>query len=258
MIQFTRAITKQPAQSLINGLSLDENNLKPDYQLALKQHEQYINALKQSGLSVMTLPASEAFPDSCFVEDIAVLAPEFAIITRPGAETRRQEITTTPDLLSDDYTESVIHTLTEPALLEGGDVMLIDKQFYIGLSSRTNAAGVEQFTAIAQSYGYAVTAIPVSYSLHLKTGVTYLGDNRLVMTEDYQDEAAFAGFEKIITPSDENNCANIIRINSQVIVPEGYSETQTAIEALGYQTIAVNISEFAKIDGGLTCLSLRF
>lgn len=258
MIHFTRALAKTPAKSLINGLTLEDNPDKPLYSLAIQQHQAYLQALQQSGLSVTTLPASEDFPDSCFIEDIAVLAPTFAIITRPGAESRREEISTSPNLLADYYHDDHVHTLSAPALLEGGDVMLIDQCFYIGLSSRTNQAGIDQFTAVAQRYGYAVKTITAAYSLHLKTGVTYLGDNRLVMVKAYETEPHFADFEKIITPDAEKNCANIIRINDHVILPRGYPVTQSMIEGLGYNTINVGISEFAKIDGGLTCLSLRF
>lgn len=258
MIKFNHALSKAPAKSLIHGLTLSESPAKPQYQLAVEQHRQYINALEQSGLNVTNLAASEAFPDSCFIEDIAVLAPEFAILTRPGAESRREEITTTPDLLTDYYATANIHTLTSPALLEGGDVMLINQCFYIGLSTRTNQAGIEQFSHIAETYGYSVKPITVAYSLHLKTGVTYLGDNRLLMVKAYEQEPYFSSFEKVITPDNEKDCANIIRINDKVIIPKGHPTTQASIEALGYDTICVNISEFAKIDGGLTCLSLRF
>lgn len=262
MIHFTHAISKTPAQSLINGLSLTENNEKPDYALALKQHQAYRDALAAAGLSVTCQVADEAFPDSCFVEDVAVVTPSCVIITRPGAKTRQDEIQTVPTWFTEHVTHVdkplPQHTITADATLEGGDVMLIDKHFYVGLSSRTNAAGVEQFREIVSLYGYSVTAVPVTFSLHLKTGVTYLGAQRLLMVKAYEDCPEFADFEKIITPNAENNCANIIRINNHVVIPAGYPVTEKALKDLGYTLLTVDISEFAKIDGGLTCLSLRF
>ena len=192
------------------------------------------------------------------MEDVAVVAEKCAIITNPGADTRNGETAGIVDAIGKFYSEDQIGYIKAPGTLEGGDVMKCGNTFYIGLSARTNEEGIKQFADFFGSYGYEVVAVPLTEVLHLKTGVNYLENNKMLVSGEFIDKPVFADYEKMIVPEEEAYGANCIWMNGTVIVPEGYPSVQKAVEDAGYPVITVDTSEFRKIDGGLSCLSLRF
>ena len=231
---------------------------KPDYELALKQHDSYIEALKKCGVEVTILPADEAFPDSCFVEDTAVLTRKCAIITNPGAGSRNREILTMIPEIRKFYKEEQIEYIKAPGTLEGGDVMMVGDHFYVGRSARTNGEGIRQFVAILEKYGLSGSEVPLELVLHLKTGVNYIENDTMLVSGEFIEKPEFARFKKIIVPPEEAYGANCIWMNGTVIVPKGYPTVEKGIRDAGYPVIIVDTSEYKKLDGGLSCLSLRF
>jgi dimethylargininase len=253
---FTKAIVRTPGRSLTDGITAHPELGKPDYTLALRQHEAYVKALEQCGLTVQTLPAQEEFPDSCFVEDVAVCTSRFAIITRPGADSRRGEISGVRSILSSHF--KIIEEIQDPGTIEGGDVMMVGDTFYVGLSTRTNAEGVAQFIAALERNGYSGVGVKMPDTLHLKTGCSYMEENVLLVDHAFAEHEEFKSFIRIGIDPAESYAANCLRINDFVIVPAGYPKALAAIKAVGMKTIELDMSEFKKIDGGLSCLSLRF
>ena len=231
---------------------------KPDYDLALIQHDAYIEALKQCGVDVTVLPADENYPDSCFVEDPAVLTEKCAVITNPGASSRNGEKVSIEEAVRKFYPEDRIEHIQAPGTLEGGDVMMCGTHFFVGRSERTNEEGIRQFAAILEKYGYTCAEVRLEEVLHLKTGVNYLENNNMLVSGEFTDKPEFESYTKYVIPEDEAYAANCIWVNDTVIVPEGYPAVLAAVKAMGYRTITVDTSEYRKLDGGLSCLSLRF
>ena len=256
MKKFSHIIARTPAKSLINGLT-SANLGKPDYQKALDQHNNYIHALQQCDVDITILPASEEFPDSVFVEDVALCTPHCAIITRPGAETRRAETTLITEAINRFYPNKVEY-LQAPGTVEAGDIMMVDKHFYIGLSARTNQEGAKQMIAILEKYGLSGSVVTLEKVLHLKTGLAYLEHNNLLAAGEFITKPEFQHLNIIEIPEEESYAANCIWVNERVIMPAGYPITKAKIAALGYQVIEVDTSEYRKIDGGVSCMSLRF
>ncbi|MCG8572145.1 MAG: arginine deiminase-related protein [Spirochaetes bacterium] len=252
---FTKAITRRPCRAMINGITT-VNLGKPDYDLALKQHDQYIKALETCGLTVEILEADEGFPDSCFVEDTAVLIPECAILTRPGDSSRMGEVELLASHLKSKFNR--VFNLKGPATLDGGDVLLVEKHFYIGLSKRTNAEGIRQFKEFVEPFGYDVTGIPVKYSLHLKSGLVYLNNNHMLIINEYHDDEMFRHYHKLNVKPEEKYSANCLWLNDKVLVANGFPATKEMVINAGYNIITLDMTEFQKIDGALTCLSLRY
>jgi len=252
---FSRAIVRTPGKSLVNGLTTAQLGA-PDYEKALAQHHAYIQALRECGLDVTVMPADEAHPDSTFVEDAALLTPHCAIITNPGAPSRRGEIDTVKTAAQQFY--SSIEQIHDPGTVEAGDIMMVDDHYYIGLSQRTNRKGAEQLIQILQKYGMSGSMIHLDNVLHLKTGIAYLENNNLIVCREFVNKEEFDPFNKIEIPDYESYAANCIWINGTVIIPSGYPVTCEKITALDYNVIETDMSEFQKLDGGLSCLSLRF
>lgn len=253
---FKNVIVRTPSRSLVNGITAHPDLGKPDYAKALEQHRHYVETLGKCGVEIHILDAMEEFPDSCFVEDTAVCTPGFAMITSPGAESRKGEEKHIIGELEKFYDD--LQYVKAPGTLEGGDVMMVGDRYYIGLSDRTNRDGAEQFTAALESHGYKGIIVEQSDLLHLKTGMSYIGDNKLLIAESFADLPGFESFDKIIIPSEEDYAANCIRVNDFVIMPAGYSKSKSKIENAGFSVLEVDSSEYKKIDGGLSCLSLRF
>lgn len=255
MFEFKSVIVRKPGCSLVEGIT-SANLGKPDYELALQQHEKYINALKRCGVKVTILEADERYPDSVFVEDTAVLTEKCAVITYPGAVSRQGEEVSIKEALKNFYT--TIECIEAPGTLEGGDVMMVGEHFYVGLSERTNEEGARQFAEILNKYGYTVSNVFMEKFLHLKSGLAYLENNNLLVAGEFIHHPEFEKFNRIIIDESEYYAANCIWVNDVVLVPMGYPKTRTAIKQAGYETIEVDVSEFRKLDGGLSCLSLRF
>jgi dimethylargininase len=252
---FKQAIVRTPCQSMIYGLTNADLGL-PDYRKALVQHADYIEALEKCGLNVMVLEADERFPDSTFVEDVALCTPEMALITNPGAPSRIGETVEMKNVLEGYY--NTIEEIRFPGTLDAGDVMMVGNHFYIGLSQRTNHQGADQLIEILNRHRMTGSTVPLKNMLHLKTGVAYLEQNTLLITEEFMNTPEFVPFKKIIVPGHEAYAANSVWVNGKILVPAGFPETKKNIETAGYQTISIDVSEFQKLDGGLSCLSLRF
>ncbi len=252
---FTKAIVKTPGKSLIQGLTSVNLGI-PDYKIAISQHQNYITVLKKCGLEVNILEADENYPDSTFVEDTALLTPYCAIITNPGAMSRRGEIIGMKKILSGIFKN--IEEIKGFGTVEAGDIMQIGTHYYIGLSERTNKEGANQLLEILSGYGLKGTKIPLKKMLHLKSGVSYLGNNNLLVTRELKNEPEFQKFNLILVDDDESYAANSLWINNNILIPKGFPKTKSKIEMLGYNIIEIDVSEFRKLDGGLSCLSLRF
>lgn len=252
---FKRAIVRQPCKNLVNGITSANLGI-PDYNEAIAQHKQYINALLKCGLKVNILKTDEKFPDSIFVEDTALLTPKCAIIMKPGKKSRKGETEAIANLLQTYY--SKIEEINSPGTIEGGDIMMVGNHYYIGLSERTNEEGANQLIKILINYGFTASNIKLKNMLHLKTGLAYLENNNLLTAGEFINNKTFSKFNRIVVTEEENYAANCIWINDTVIVPEGFLRVKSKIEQAGYKTISVDVSEFRKLDGGLSCLSLRF
>ncbi len=252
---FSKAIVRKPCKNLINGLT-SANLGKPDYHLALKQHQKYIEALEECGLNVIVLEADENYPDSTFVEDTALLTPHCAVITNPGAPSRKGEIKEMHNILKNHF--SNIEHISAPGTLEAGDVMKAGKHFYIGISERTNQNGAYQLTKILEKYGYTCSTLSVGDTLHLKSGVSYLEKNNLLSVDNFINKADFQKLNLISVNNEESYAANSLWVNDKILVPYGFPKTKEKIKNEGYTIIEIDVSEFRKLDGGLSCLSLRF
>ena len=252
---YSKAIVRTPSKNIADGLTTADLG-SPNYSLALHQHQEYIEALKECGLDVIVLEAYDNFPDSTFVEDTAVLTTLCAIITNPGAPSRNDETFEMSKVLNRFYTN--IETIEDPGTLDAGDVMMVGKHFYIGLSERTNENGANQLISLLKKYGMTASTIILEKSLHLKTGVSYLEKNNIAATGEFLRKSEFQQFNIIKIDDDESYAANCVWINDKVLVPKGFSKAKRKIEEFGYTTIAVDVTEFQKLDGGLSCLSLRF
>ncbi len=250
-----RALVRTPCPAMIYGLTTARLG-KPDYDRALEQHAHYIAALESLGVEVEVLPPDQNFPDSTFVEDTALLTPEAAIITRPGAPSRRGETKSIGEVLARYFRK--IYVIEEPGTLEAGDVLQVESYFYIGISQRTNAPGAEQLIRILNNSGYSASTIPLRGLLHLKSGVAYLGNKYLVVAGELIHCPEFSDFHKIEIIPEESYAANCLAINGSILLAAGFPHTRQVLQKLGHPLLEIDVSEFRKIDGGLSCLSLRF
>lgn len=252
---FKNFVVRRPGKSVVSGLTTSDLGV-PVYEKAYKQHEQYIEACRACGVEVKIMEPDEKYPDSCFVEDPAVVTDRMAIITNPGAVTRQGEEIKVKEALSEYFDE--FDRIVSPGHLEGGDVMQIGDHFYIGLSKRTNEEGARQFIEIVEKHGYTGSVVELKEMFHLKTGVNFIGDNRVLVAGEFITHPDFEKYEKITVPEDEMYAANCIRVNDHIIMPAGFPKLQKKLEDLDYDLKLVEMTEFQKIDGGLSCLSLRF
>ena len=255
---FSKAIVRPPGANFATGLTTVDLGA-PDLERALKQHEAYCQTLESCGLNLIRLDVDEDHPDSTFVEDTAVLTARGAVITRPGAPSRRGETDRIGSVIRDYFPN--VHLIEEPGTVDGGDVCEAGEHFFIGVSLRTNEHGARQLARIFESLGYGSSLIDirgVSNILHLKSGLAYLGGKQLVLIEALRDRKEFSGYDLLCLDSSEEYAANCLDINGKVFIAEGFPATKRELEHMGYQTIALDMSEFQKMDGGLSCLSLRF
>ena len=255
LVDFRHAIVRTPSTTLDSGLT-SANLGPPDFPKALAQHRAYVNALRACGLSVTILAPDDRYPDSTFVEDTALLVSDCAIITRPGAPSRRGETVGIELPLRERF--KCIGRVVSPGTVDAGDIMTVGTHFFMGLSARTNVHGADQVIEFLKTRKCTGSKIPVSNILHLKSAVSYLENNNLTATADFASHPEFSGFNVIRVPNEERYAANCLWLNGTVLVAAGYPKTKAAIEAAGYETIELNMSEFRKLDGGLSCLSLRY
>jgi len=254
----SRAIVRVPGANFASGLTSAALGV-PQLDTALEQHRLYCEALQQCGLKVRALNAESAYPDGTFIEDTAVIAAPLAITTRPGAASRAGEVRSIRAALAD-Y-ELDLHEIEAPGTLDGGDVCLAEKHFFIGISRRTNEEGARQLAALVHSCGYRSSIIDVRQSrslLHLKSGIAYLGEGRVAVVAELSHSPQLAGYELVHTPAGEEYAANCVRINEHVLIAADHSRFAATLAELGYRLLPLAMSEFRKMDGGLSCLSLRF
>jgi dimethylargininase len=250
-----RAFVRPPGESFAAALrtaaTIGSTGATIDVGLALEQHATYRAALRIAGVEVEELPPSDTYPDSCFMQDVALVVRGRAVIARPGAASRRGEEALVAPLLRERFPTLQI---TSPGTLEGGDVLILPDRVYAGLSDRTNAEGIEQLRAAL--HPLPVEGIAVEGLLHLLSGVTYLGRNTLLTVREMAHRPEFAGMKVLVVPDEEAYACNALGLGEFVIAPAGYEGTIRLLEGAGFRVLPVPVSEFAKADGGVTCLSL--
>jgi dimethylargininase len=257
-MRFSNAIVRIPGANFAQGLTTS-GMPSPSVPKALEQHSAYCRALAEAGLKVTLLPADEDYPDGTFVEDTFVIAGRVAIATRPGAMTRRGEVASVASAVGRFRHE--LEQIEPPGTVDGGDICQVDDHFLIGLSARTNEAGAAQLAAILARHQYTASTIDIrgqSLLLHLKSGIAYLGDRRFVVAPGFPPIAGFADYHRIEVALIEAYAANAVRINDELFIAAGFPKLADTLDKLGYRTRVLDTSEFAKMDGGLSCLSLRF
>lgn len=257
---FKRAIVRTPSGTMGDGITGAGLGC-PDMNLALVQHRSYVEYFENAGIRVTVLDPIDEYPDSVFVEDTAVMIPfaggVAAFLTCPGAESRRGEVETISAAVLAE-TDEVIR-MQGNGLMEGGDVLLMAGTFYIGIDTRTNRAGYEQFAMAAAAFGCKAVPVPFDSGMpHLKTEISALDEETLIMSRRFADREEFASFRKIIVPEGEEYSANCLYLGEKLLAPEGFPATAELLEKSGFKPDYINMSEFRKMDGGLTCLSLRW
>ena len=251
----TIAITRAVSPAIQQCELTYQSRTPVDYELACTQHHQYKRALADLGCHVITLPADADLPDSVFVEDTALVLDEIAVITRPGAESRRSETVSIARALAK-YRSLV--TITAPGTLEGGDILRVGKMVYVGLSGRSNPAGIEQLGELIIGYGYSVQPVEVTGCLHLKSAVTQVGLGRLLANPGWIDVRQFKGLEVIAIDSAEPHAANALLLGTGVIYPASFPRTSQLLTQQGVAVTQVDVSELQKAEGAVTCCSLVF
>ena len=254
-MNLTHAIVCTPCKNFIYGITT-QNLGTPNFGSALTQHTNYINLLKDLGLNITELSSDANHPDSTFIEDTTVFLSSVPILCNPGAKSREGEIILIEKLFKEIF--SKIERVESPGTLDGGDVLEVKGHYYIGLSERTNKAGSEQLLKILHTYRKTGSIIPVNEGLHLKSSVSYLGNNHILINSNSIDIDYFSGFNLIETATGEGYSANSISINGTVVLAKGFPQTESQVENAGFSVRTIDVSEFQKIDGGLSCLSLRY
>jgi dimethylargininase len=224
-----------------------------DVAKAIEQHRAYEACLAELGANVISLPADPRFPDGVFVEDPAIVLDEVAVITRPGAESRRGETESIAEALAC-YRE--LRTIQEPATLDGGDVVHVGKTLYVGLSQRTNREGVAQLEAFLTPFGYRTVAVEVNGCLHLKSGACWAGGDMILANRQWINATAFRDFRIIDVAGDEPSAADVLPIGGKVLVPANFVHTSEILEAAGVIVRSIDVSELQKAESGVTCMSL--
>ena len=253
---FSHAICRLPARSLISGLRAVDTG-EPSYDQFVKDHKDYVSALKNTGAKVIILEALEGFPDSVFVEDAALCLPKLAIIMRPGAPSRLGEAQAIKPALEKLYTN--VMQINGPGFIEGGDILVTEKEILVGLSERTNIEGVEELNLIVSPFGYKLRVVDTPDGvLHFKTDCSLLDENTILSTKRLANSGCFEGYSIIYVAEGEEACANTIRFNDSIIMPSGFPRTYKKLISNNYTVKTIGNTEAAKLDGGMSCLSLRF
>ncbi len=254
--KFTRAISRTPSKSVTGGLR-DGDGPNPNAAIFGKQHGEYIEALKNAGAGLTLLPALEEFPDSVFVEDTSICLRDAAIVLRPGAETRFGEADEIRPILANMF--STVIDLPGDGFVDGGDVLLSDDRAFIGLSERTNEEGRNALFNCLAGFGYEPVEINTPKDiLHFKTECGLLDSGTVFATEKLASLGCFAPMKTLIVPEGEEGAANIVRYNDVVFLSKGYPKSEALLRENGYSVAVLDTSEAAKVDGGLSCMSLRF
>jgi dimethylargininase len=255
--RFTHAITRRPAPSIIAGLRAVDTGT-PDLAVMQANHAAYVATLKETGATVIELPALDAYPDSVFVEDTALCLPEGAVVMRPGAPSRLGEAAEMAPHLRALYGQ-VVEIAGADSFIEGGDILVTEREILVGRSARTNAAGIAELTRLVAPWGHVVREVHTPPGvLHFKTDCSLLDAETILSTTRLSASGCFDGYRVIAVADGEEAAANTIRFNDLVLMPAGFPKTRDAIVAAGYTVREIGNSECAKLDGGMSCLSLRF
>ena len=253
--QFTHAIVRQPAKSIVKGLRAVDIG-SPDYDQMICDHNDYVEALVSAGVKVISLTALDKFPDGQFVEDTALCLPEAVILMRPGAPSRLGEVCEIEPQLRDLF--KAVYEIEKPGHIEGGDILVTGKEILVGRSARTNENGVSQLSEIVTPLGYVMREVFTPPEiLHFKTDCSLLGPDEILSTKRLQASGCFDGYRVINVADGEEAAANAIRVNDYVIMSAGFPKTKAILEDHGYKVKVINNTECAKLDGGMSCLSLR-
>ncbi|HEY1975995.1 MAG TPA: arginine deiminase family protein [Candidatus Baltobacteraceae bacterium] len=256
--RFSRALARTPGTSFAQGLTSATLGA-PDLATTLAQHRAYCAALRDAGVDVTVLDADDAFPDSTFVEDTAIVAHGRAIVTRPGAQSRAGETTVIRAALAGRF--DGIASIVPPGTVDGGDVCESDDRAFVGISHRTNGNGAEQLARWLSESGLETICVDIrdlDFILHLKSGMSYLGDGIYVVDEALRSRVPLDRADVIVPSAGEAYAANCVRVNDVVLLPAGFPQLQSAIEQRGLRVVTLDVSEYQKMDGGLSCLSIRF
>jgi dimethylargininase len=229
--------------------------LEVDYELALRQHAAYRAALRQCGVDVIVLDVNRTMPDCVFVEDTAIVLDELAVMMSPGAESRRGEPAGIEPVLR---TFRDIRRVNRPATIDGGDVVAAGRTLYVGESPRTNAAGIVALRETIAPFGYSVTSVPVRGCLHLKTACSALPDGRFLVNADWIDVSPLPQTLLVSVPNDEPWAGDVLVIGNRIVLSSAFPNTARLLDGQGFEPVPVSVSEFAKVEGGVTCLSLVF
>lgn len=251
LIAVTRAVSRSIARCELTHLK----RVPIDLEKARRQHRAYEETLRAMGVHVLSLPEEPDMPDAVFVEDTAVVLDECAVLTRPGAVARRPEVASVARALAPYRT---LYRLEAPGTLDGGDVLVVGRNVWVGLTTRSNRSAVSQLQALLRPYGYGVRAVPVSGCLHLKSAVTPAAENTLLVNPAWVSKSDFPGMNFIEVDPHEPHAANILRVGEQAVYQPAYPKTLARLEAAGIHPRLVDASELAKAEGALTCCSLVF
>lgn len=254
--RFTHAITRRPSASIAGGLRAVDTGV-PDLGQMLAHHADYVAALRSTGATVMELDPLENYPDSVFVEDTALCLPEIAIVMRPGAPSRLGEASEIAPHLRALYSE--VLSIEGPGFIEGGDILVTEREILVGRSARTDDVGIAELSRRVAPWGHAVREVATPPGvLHFKTDCSLLDAETILSTSRLATTGCFNGYRVIPVADSEEAAANSIRFNDIVLVPKGFPRTADRIAAAGFNLIEIGNSECAKLDGGMSCLSLRF
>ena len=248
------AIVRNPGPDALEGLTT-QSGAPPDLLRLQQQHAAYCTALTALDVKLIQLDPEPGYPDAYFVEDTAVVTPEVAVITRPGAPQRLGEEHAVARVLQ---SYRPLQAIASPGTLDGGDVMIVDRHVFIGLSTRTNRHGADQLARFLAPFDYHCTQVAVNDGLHLKSSVNHIGDRQLLMIASWAARPEFDGYAKIIVDPPEAHACNTLWLNGHLIVPEGYPHTRALLDATGKPLLFLATSQIHRMDGGLTCLSIRF
>ena len=253
---FTRAIARRPSATVTHGLRAADTGT-PSIERFLEHHLDYVAALESTGATVTVLDPMEEFPDSVFIEDAALCLPEGAILMRPGAPSRLGEAVVMTPVLNEFYGE--VFTIDGPGFIDGGDILTTESEILVGTSSRTDSAGIEELRKIVARWNYTVRELQTPEGvLHFKTDCSLLDEETILSTPRLAKSGCFDGYRVIQTSDGEEACANSIRFNDLVLMPDGFPKTEETLLEAGYDIRKIGNSEAAKLDGGMSCLSLRF
>lgn len=256
--RFTRALLRLPGRNFAAGITTSSDGA-PTFEATFAQHAGYLAALQSLGLRTRVLPADERYPDGTFVEDTAIATAHGVIITRPGAAARAGEPEAIASALADDF--PTLARIEAPGTVDGGDICETDSRVLIGVSHRTSEEGARQLGAWLAGVGIASTVVDIRSCaglLHLKSGISYLGDGRLAVAPGLPEWPVLKDYELVTLAAEESYAANCVRINDRVLVAEGYPRFVDTLAGLGYDPLLLPMSEFRKMDGGLSCLSIRY